>query len=171
MPNDKIPNSTIAKYLAKIAGHDVPVPENPKSVNAQYLKEIVEHLEAISNIGRYLSTWDCTTGLPSTNPQTLPYNYRTGDYYIVGEIAAQGGTNYMPDGATYDGTASTVEDSSEIAVADMYRFDGTSWELLKFSLALNAYVKKSDITHETWTFTLDDDTEVTKEVVLWNSQG
>lgn len=165
MPNEN-PKSTIAKYLAKIAGHDVDVPENPKSVNAQLLKEVVARLEAMGNIGRYLSTWDCTTGLPGTNPQTNPYSYTTGDYFVVSKI---GETNYMPSGSSYDRTASTTVDASDVAVADMYRYDGTTWELLKFSLALYAYVKKSDITHETWTFTLDDDTEVTKEVVLWNS--
>ncbi len=37
--------------------------------------------------------------------------------------------------------------------------------------ALNAKVSTSSVTHETWTFTLDDDTTVTKEVVLWNSQA
>ena len=33
--------------------------------------------------------------------------------------------------------------------------------------ALDAKQDKSDLTHETWTFTLEDDTTVTKEVVLW----
>lgn len=130
------PNSTIGKFLAKIAGYDVETPENPKSVTAQLLKEIVARLEAMGNIGRYLSAWDCTTGLPETNPQTIPYNYTTGDYFLVSKIAASGGTNYMPDGSTYDGTASTTVDESNVALIDMYRFDGTVWTLLPLHLAI-----------------------------------
>ncbi len=170
MPNEN-PKSTIAKYLAKIAGHDVTVPANPKSLNARLLKEIVEHQEAQSNIGRYLSTWDCTTGLPGTNPQTNPYAFVTGDYFVVSKIAEQGGTNYMPSGSSYDRTASTTVDASDVAVADMYRYDGTSWERLDFHLAVASKLDANAVTHETWTFTLEDDTTVTKEVVLWTSQN
>lgn len=159
--------SVIAKFLAKIAGHDTDVPENPKSVSAKLLKEVVARLEAMGNIGRYLSTWDCTTGLPGTNPQTIPYDFITGDYFVVSKI---GETNYMPNGSSYDGTASTTVDTSEVAVADMYRYDGTTWERLDFHLAVESKLDKSAVTHETWTFTLDDDTEVTKEVVMWTSR-
>lgn len=123
----------------------------------------------VSPIGRYLSTWDCTTGLPVTEPETMPYEYKTGDYYVVSKVAA-GGTNYKPDGTEYNGTASTTIDASAIAVVDMYRYDGITWERLDFHLAVESKLDKSAIGHETWTFTLDDDTTVTKEVVLWNSQ-
>lgn len=107
----------------------------------------LEMLSKISGIGRYLAVWDCTTGLPTTNPTTLPYNYIRGDYFIIGKV---GTTNYMPDGAQYTGAASTTVDSSTPHVLDMYRYDGSSWALLEFGeefrTILQDYEKKGKLT-------------------------
>lgn len=77
--------------------------------------------------GRFLAIWNCTTGLAESNPPTSPYQYATGDYFIVGAVGA---TNYKPSGSSYViGTASTVVETAEVKVDDTYYFDGTNWKL------------------------------------------
>ena len=78
--------------------------------------------------GRFLSLWDCATGLAVTNPPISPYEYKTGDYFIVSNVSAS--TNYKPDGTQYViGTASTAVETSAVFVDDTYFFDGTTWKL------------------------------------------
>ena len=77
--------------------------------------------------GRFLSLWDCTTGLAETNPPISPYEYKTGDYFVVGVVGA---TNYRPDGTAYVvGVPSATVETAEVAVDDTYFFDGTTWKL------------------------------------------
>lgn len=77
--------------------------------------------------GRFLALWDCTTGLAESNPPISPYEYKTGDYFVVGVVGA---TNYRPDGAQYViGVPSTTVETAEVAVDDTYFFDGTQWKL------------------------------------------
>ena len=85
-------------------------------------------------VGRYLANWNATTGLPVTNPGSLPYTYSTGDYYIISTV---GSTNYKPTGTTYSGTASTEEETEGVTVGDYYFFDGTVWKLVGGSNAIN----------------------------------
>lgn len=89
---------------------------------------IQNQLDALEGRGRFLSTWNASTGLPTTNPGTLPYTYKTGDYYIVSVV---GSTNYKPTGSSYTGTASTTTESATLAVNDTYYYDGTNWVLQK----------------------------------------
>lgn len=97
---------------------------------AEALTYLDERISALGNIGKYLAIWDCTTGSPTTPPpQGTPYAYTTGDYYIIGKV---GTTNYMPDGTTYIGEASTTPDTGSPQVLDMYRFDGATWSWLDF---------------------------------------
>lgn len=78
--------------------------------------------------GRFLSLWNCATGLAVTNPPISPYEYKTGDYFIVSNVSS--GTNYKPSGTEYViGTASTVVETSDVFVDDTYFFDGTTWKL------------------------------------------
>lgn len=81
--------------------------------------------------GRFLSLWDCTTGLAESNPPISPYEYKTGDYFIVGKVStATPPVNYKPDGTSYvAGQASSVVETNEVAVDDTYFFDGTTWRL------------------------------------------
>lgn len=113
---------------------------------AEALTYLDERISALGNIGKYLATWDCTTGLPTTPPpQGTPYAYTTGDYYIIGKV---GTTNYMPDGTTYTGEASTTVDTGNPQVLDMYRFDGATWTWLdfgqQFRQILNGYYTKTE---------------------------
>lgn len=104
-------------------------------------KKAAESSGAISNIGRYLSTWNSTTGFPETNPDEIPYEYKTGDYYIIGHI---GTPNFKPTGTSYTGDGSAEIETSDVEVSDMYYYDGSEWTLLKFSLALAPYLKVDD---------------------------
>lgn len=81
--------------------------------------------------GRFLALWNCATGLAESNPPFSPYEYKTGDYFVVGAVStATPAVNYKPDGTSYvTGTASTTVETGEVAVDDTYFFDGTSWKL------------------------------------------
>jgi len=91
-------------------------------------------ITALESKGRYLSTWDATTGLPETYPEDSQfvegkYNYRAGDYYIVNKVGA---SNKMPDGAyiTKDGSTYTVPSKSytgTLNLGDQFQYDGTTW--------------------------------------------
>ena len=49
--------------------------------------------------------------------------------------------------------------------------DGTNaWNNLSYAGG-GSYVPSANVSHETWTMTLDDDSVQTKEVVIWTSQG
>lgn len=105
------------------------------------VNNIVEHVDyswermdvqPAAKIGRYLSGWNCATGLAMTNPPESPYTYTTGDYFIVGVVATGGASNYKPNGSSYTtGVASTTVETSVVNVNDMYLYDGTNWTLLK----------------------------------------
>ena len=62
---------------------------NPVTSGGVYAADnaIRADIEQLKSIGRFLSIWNCTTGLPATNPTSLPYTYKTGDYYRVGTVA------------------------------------------------------------------------------------
>lgn len=81
--------------------------------------------------GRFLAIWDCVTGLAESNPPISPYEYKTGDYFVVGSVSsATPAVNYKPDGTSYViGVASTTVETNEVAVDDTYFFDGTNWKL------------------------------------------
>ena len=89
-------------------------------------------VQPTAEIGRYLSGWNCATGLATTNPQESPYVYKTGDYFVVSAVASGNETNYKPNGSQYViGQASTTVETSSVAINDTYLYDGTNWSLLK----------------------------------------
>ena len=86
-------------------------------------------------MGKFLSNWNATTGLPTTNPPGYntgdTFTYHTGDYYLVSDIDTLGGTNYKPSGSSYVvGTASTTVETEELHTGDMYIYDSAQWLLL-----------------------------------------
>lgn len=105
-----------------------------KALSANMGKELNQRLNNVESRGRFLSVWDCTTGLPETDPVGLEtgdvYEYQRGDYYIVGTVASSGGTNYKPNGDSYTvGTASTTVETESVEQNDTYIFDGAHWIL------------------------------------------
>ena len=101
-----------------------------KALSANMGKELQDQIDNLKAIGRYLALWNCATGLAQSNPTQSPYNYQTGDYFIIGTIATGSGTNYRPNGSSYTtGVASTTVETEPIAVNDVYYYDGTNWSL------------------------------------------
>lgn len=76
----------------------------------------------LSAIGQFLAIWDCDTHIARYLDEG--YTYQAGNYFIIGSVAAEGGTNYMPNGASYPGYTETTED---VKVSDMWFYDGEHW--------------------------------------------
>lgn len=92
------------------------------------LDGLQDEIDDLKGLGRFLSVWNCATGLAETNPPTSPYTYNSGDYFLVGTVDST--TNYKPDGATYTtGVASTTVETDTVKVNDVYIYDGTTWKL------------------------------------------
>ena len=104
--------------------------DEDKPLSANMGKELNDRIQNLASIGKYLAMWDCTTGLPTTNPITMPYTYTTGDYYVISNVDS---TNYMPNGSSYSGTASSTQYSGTetLNVGDFFYYDGTVWTMLK----------------------------------------
>ena len=101
-----------------------------KALSAAMGKEIQDEINNLKARGRFLSLWDCSTGLAETNPPESPYTYKAGDYFVIGTIASGSGTNYKPNGSSYTiGVASTTVETAEVAIDDCYFYDGTNWKL------------------------------------------
>lgn len=100
------------------------------ALSANMGREMQAEIDNLKARGRFLALWNCATGLPATDPVENPYLYKAGDYYVVGTVAASGSTNYEPTGSSYvTGVASTVVETAEVAVDDVYYYDGTQWKL------------------------------------------
>lgn len=56
------------------------------ALTANMGKNLQDQITNLQNIGRFLSIWNATIGKPTTDPTTIPYTYRTGDYYRVGVV-------------------------------------------------------------------------------------
>ena len=100
--------------------------DTAKALSAKQGKDLNDRINNLQSIGRFLALWNCATGLPLTNPSGYPYQYHTGDYFRISNVDT---TNYMPEGDTYMGVASTTEYSGEVVVGDIWFFDGTTWKL------------------------------------------
>lgn len=96
-------------------------------LSANMGKSLQDEIDTLKARGRFLSLWNCATGLPETEPLENPYEYKAGDYYIVGTV---GTTNYQPTGSEYIiGTPSTVLETQAVSVDDVYYYDGANWKL------------------------------------------
>ena len=99
-----------------------------KPLSANKGKALQDEINNVKSRGRFLSSWNCATGLPTTNPEESPYQYKAGDYYIVGNVGT--GTKYRPNGSSYtEGVASTTVETAEVNKDDTYLYDGVSWIL------------------------------------------
>lgn len=101
------------------------------ALSAKQWKILYDYIQNLQSRGRYLSNWNTATWLPSTNPSESPYEYRSGDYFVVSVVAQEWGTNYRPDGSSYTiGVASTTVEAETVKVTDIYLYDWTNWLLL-----------------------------------------
>ena len=95
------------------------------SANQGYvLKWLIDNLMAQ---WRFLSLWNCATGMPISFPLATPYTYITWDYFMVEVVDSD--TNYRPTGSSYNGTASSTAETWEVEVWDYYVYDWTVWLL------------------------------------------
>lgn len=100
-----------------------------KPLSANMGKSLQDQIDDLKSIGRFLSLWNCVTGRPTSDPEVLPYTYHTGDYFLVTTVASSGQTNYKPSGSSYTGAPSTTIETETVKVADMYYYDGSTWQL------------------------------------------
>ena len=101
------------------------------ALSAKQWKILYDYIQSLQSRGRYLSNWNTATWLPSTNPAQSPYEYRSGDYFVVSVVAQEWGTNYRPDGSSYTiGVASTTVETEPVHITDIYLYDWTNWLLL-----------------------------------------
>ena len=95
------------------------------ALSANMGRTLQDQINAVSWIGKFLSTWNCTTWLPSTNPQEDPYTYKVWDYYVVSAVWA---TNYKPHWGTFtQWVPSTTVETEAVWVNDKYYFDWADW--------------------------------------------
>lgn len=106
--------------------NDVLHTDTDKPLSANMGKELNDRINNVEGRGRYLSQWNATIGQPETQPTELPYEYKAGDYYNVGTV---GSVNYKPTGTSYTGVASTTVETAELAIDDVYFYDGSVWHL------------------------------------------
>lgn len=97
------------------------------ALSAKQGKELNDKINDLFWQWKFLSLWNATTGQPMSFPYSTPYNYSTWDYYLVEVIWT--GTNYRPDWASYSGSASTVVETDELEVWDVYIYDWQVWLL------------------------------------------
>lgn len=95
------------------------------ALSANMGRTLQDQINSLSWTGKFLSTWDCTTWLPGTNPQEDPYTYKVWDYYVVSAVWA---TNYKPHWGTYtQWVPSTTVEAENVWINDKYYFDWADW--------------------------------------------
>lgn len=97
------------------------------ALSANQGKLLQDQINDLKAMGRFLSLWDCETGMPISFPLSTPYNYQTWDYFLVENVDTT--TNYRPNGVQYTGTASSTVETDEVEVWDLYIYDGSVWLL------------------------------------------
>lgn len=109
---------------------DVNSTSTTDALSANMGKRLQDQINQLTWLNKFLSTWDCTTGLPVTDPSATPFTYTSGNYYLVATVAWEWGTNYKPHWNTFTPwVASTAVETNEVNVNDMYIFDWIQWIL------------------------------------------
>lgn len=104
--------------------------DTDKPLSANMGKSLQDQVDNLKARGRFLALWNCATGLAQTNPPTGTYEYKAGDYFIIGTVATGGAANYRPTGSSYTtGVPSTVVETAAVDTDDVYYYDGTNWAL------------------------------------------
>ena len=97
------------------------------ALSARQGRVLYNYIRNLQSLWKFLSNWNSTTGMPTTNPSELPYEYKAWDYYIISVIGA---TNYRPEGSAFSWWASSTVETEEIKIGDIYMYDWTDWLLL-----------------------------------------
>lgn len=109
---------------------DVNSTSTTDALSANMGKRLQDQINQLTGLNKFLSTWDCTTGLPVTDPSATPFTYTSGNYYLVATVAWEWGTNYKPHWNTFTPwVASSAIETNEVNVNDMYIFDWSQWIL------------------------------------------
>lgn len=104
------------------------------ALSATAWKELLEKLNNLSSMWKFLSSWRCDTWLPETDPIDNPHIYKVWDYYIISKVAPDGWTNYRPDNRQYTKwVASTVVEWLLPKENDSYYYDWITWVLVPSS--------------------------------------
>lgn len=104
------------------------------ALSANMGKYLQDQINNLSWMRHFISAWDCTTGLPLTEPAQDPYTYSAGDFFIVSAVDGGGWTNYRPHWATYTHwVPSTAVETETVGVTDIYIYDWSTWILLPSS--------------------------------------
>ncbi len=107
---------------------DVNSDSTTDALSAHMGKVLQNQINNLAGVGTFLSNWDCTTGLPESDPQVDPYTYKAWNYYIVSKVADLWWTNYKPHWAQYNQwVASVTVETWEISMNDWYIYDGSQW--------------------------------------------
>ena len=114
------------------------------ALSARQWKILYDKIDNVSRIWHFLALWDASTWLPVTDPETSPYEYHAGDFYIISVVASQWGTNYKPSWTEYiSWQASTAVETDDVEVNDFYFYDGQVWRHMKNSWAGDVVVDGS----------------------------
>ena len=97
------------------------------ALSARQGRVLYNYIQNLQALGKFLSNWNSTTGMPTTNPSELPYVYKSWDYYIISIIWA---TNYRPEWASFNWWASSTVETEEAQIWDIYMYDWTNWLFL-----------------------------------------
>lgn len=132
----KVNWTTIQPDENKIVNIKVPVVNDTltssdpsQALSARQWKLLYDYIKNFQTVGRYLSNWNASIGAPTSNPSHSPYTYMAWDYYIVSIVNSW--TNYRPSWAVYvNNTVSTVVETEDIKINDVYVYDGAEWLLL-----------------------------------------
>ena len=87
-------------------------------------------IDVLYSLWKFLSLWDSANGEPMSFPLTIPYEYSTWDWYMIGNVSsAEPAVNYRPVGDERDDTPSTTQETESIDIGDVYIYDWTTWLL------------------------------------------
>ena len=159
------------------------------ALSANQGKVLQDQIDDLKAMGRFLSLWDCETGMPISFPLATPYNYQTWDYFLVENVDTT--TNYRPNGVQYTGTASTTVETDEVEVWDLYIYDWAVWLLqinhgksvsfanlagqpsdnTALANALNSKADKEDVNVKVFHIASTSDLTNAQEAIDWWEQG
>lgn len=109
---------------------DVNSTSTTDALSANMGKYLQDQINTITWLNKFLSTWDCTTGLPVTDPSAQPFQYTTWNYYIIAKVWWRWEVNYRPHWSTYTPwVASTAIEVEEVNINDFYIYDWSQWLL------------------------------------------